>query len=175
MKWVLLVLGFLLVAVAAVLVTGWLLPKGHVVTREAIYHQAIETLFETITDVSSFPSWREGIQSVELLSEAGPPLRFRETGPFGEVLYEVVESRPPGRLVVRIADESLPYGGFWTYQLIELAGENGTKLAITETGEVKNPIFRFFSTFVFSKHATIDRYLLSLGRKFGETVAPRSS
>jgi len=62
--------------------------------------------------------------------------------------------------VVRITDESLPFGGSWPYELEP--GAAGTRLAIREEGEVYNPVFRFMSRFVMGHHSTIDQYLEAL-------------
>ena len=43
---------------------------------------------------------------------------------------------------------------------------------MAEDGEVYNPIFRFVSRFVMGHHATMDRYLRNLGRKFGGEQQP---
>ncbi len=76
----------------------------------------------------------------------------------------------PARLVTRIADERLPYGGTWTYEVEEDAG--GSRVTITEDGEIYNPIFRVVSRFFLGYHATQRSYLRALGAKFGETVEP---
>jgi hypothetical protein len=77
-----------------------------------------------------------------------------------------VVSQPPAKLVVRIADPKLPFGGTWTYEITPIAA--GSSLRIREDGEVYNPIFRFVSRFVLGQSATIDAYLKSLAKKFGE-------
>jgi hypothetical protein len=41
-------------------------------------------------------------------------------------------------------------------------------VTITERGEVYNSIFRFLSHFFFSQHASIDQYLMALGKKHRE-------
>jgi hypothetical protein len=69
-------------------------------------------------------------------------------------------------LVVRIADPKLPFGGTWTYEIAPIP--KGSSLRIREDGEVYNPLFRFLSRFVFGHSATIDAYLKSLAKKFGE-------
>jgi hypothetical protein len=84
---------------------------------------------------------------------------------------EQVEASPPSKLVGRIADKNLPFGGTWTQVLTETEGS--TTLAITEDGEVYNPIFRFMARFVFGYAATLEKYLRDLGRKFGEEVTPQ--
>ncbi len=75
----------------------------------------------------------------------------------GRSRSKLQESEPPRRLVTRITDKTLPFGGAWTFTLQPVDG--GTKLTITENGEVYNPLFRVMSRFVFGHTATIDRYL----------------
>ncbi len=58
----------------------------------------------------------------------------------------------------------MPFGGTWTYVLVPDVA--GTRLTITEDGEVYNPLFRFLSRFVFSQTATIDTYLRHLEAAF---------
>jgi hypothetical protein len=63
-------------------------------------------------------------------------------------------------LVARITDKNIPFGGSWTYDL-EPSGE-GTKLTITENGEVYSPAFRFMSKYLFGHTKTIVTYLNQL-------------
>jgi hypothetical protein len=74
-------------------------------------------------------------------------------------------------MVTRIRDTDLGYSGQWTYLF---AAENGgTRVTIREDGEVSNVIFRFMSRYVFGHTATIDSYLTSLAKRFGEEAAPQ--
>ena len=76
---------------------------------------------------------------------------------------------PPRRMVGRIADPKLAFGGTWTYELAPVGG--GCEVRITEDGEVYNPVFRYVSK--ATGHAgTIEKYLRALGRKFGQDVVP---
>jgi hypothetical protein len=43
-------------------------------------------------------------------------------------------------------------------------------VTITEDGEVSNALFRFMSRYVFGHTATLDAYLASLARRFGENT-----
>jgi hypothetical protein len=79
-----------------------------------------------------------------------------------------VASLPPGKLIVRIADPQLPFGGTWTYEITPLS--SGSSLRIREDGEIYNPVFRVLARFVFGHSATIDAYLKSLAKKFGELL-----
>jgi hypothetical protein len=115
-------------------------------------------VFALLTEVSAYPSWRSDVREVEVLSTA--PLRFRERGKNGDILFEEVERRAPEHLVVRIADPALPFGGQWTYTLAP--EDDGTRLTIREDGVVRNILFRWMSRYVFGHTATLDAYLGSL-------------
>jgi uncharacterized protein YndB with AHSA1/START domain len=146
-----------------VVALGYSLPVQHVASRSAAFRQSPEELFAVISDVARFAEWRGDVTSVEVLSTA--PLRWREHGGNDDITYVVAESSPPARLVTRIDDPSLPFGGTWTYQLA--AGASGTTLTITEHGEVYNPIFRVMSRYVFGHTATIEAYLAALQKRMG--------
>jgi uncharacterized protein YndB with AHSA1/START domain len=154
--------GALALVVVAVLVIGWTLPVAHRSTREATFDATPAQLYTLITDVEAFPRWRPSVKSVETLPSVNGRARFREVGKNGSILYEVDWAEPSTRLVTRIADKSLPFGGTWTYDLTPRG--SSTNLRITEEGEVYDPVFRFMSKFVFGHTATIDEYLADVGR-----------
>jgi len=68
--------------------------------------------------------------------------------------------------VAHIADKGLPFGGSWDYR-IEPVGA-GSRITITENGEVYNPIFRFVSKYFMGHTATIDKYLTALAKRTGD-------
>jgi hypothetical protein len=109
------------------------------------------------------------VKSVELLGQPNGKLNFREHGKQGDVTYELAEDVPEQKIVTRIIDENLGYSGSWT---TELTPENGgTKVTVTENGKVTNVLFRFMSRYVFGHTASIDGYLQSLAKHFGESPA----
>jgi uncharacterized protein YndB with AHSA1/START domain len=156
------VLGILCVIVLVVAAVGYALPVAHVASRGATFAQPPERLFAVLTDLESFPKWRSDVKAVELLAQ-GPPKRWRERGGNGDITFELVEVQPPAHLISRIADTDLPFGGTWTYEL--LPEGSGTRLTITERGEVYNPLFRFMSRFVFGHTATMDQFLANLKKR----------
>lgn len=155
------VLCLALLAVAAI---GYLLPVDHVAARSATFNQPPERVYAALVDVERYPRWRSDVSAVEVLP-GGPARRWRERGANGTITFEVVESRPLTRLVTRIADTELAFGGSWTFDLAP--GPRGTQVTLTERGQVFNPIFRFLSRFVFGHTATMERFLADLGRHLG--------
>jgi hypothetical protein len=91
-------------------------------------------------------------------------LKWRETDSSGAIAYERVETIAPRRIVNRIADPKLPFGGSWTYEVAPSG--DGTELTITENGEVYNPLFRFVSRFIMGHSATIEKYQHDLAARF---------
>ena len=165
MRIALIVLGVLAAIGLAVVGVGFTLPVKHRAVSEAKFRQAPAEIFAVITDTKNFPAWRPSVQKVELLPDSAGKKRFREIGSDGDILYEVQQAVPNERLVTRIADPSLPFGGSWTYELIPNA--EGTTVRITEDGEVYNPVFRFVSRFVMGHNSTMDRYLRDLAKRLG--------
>ena len=160
----LMVIGVLVGIVAIVTVVGYALPRDHTASRAATFAQPPDKVFAALQDVEHYPTWQSDFERVDVLARTPAP-RWREHGGNGTITFEVQESHAPTRLVTRIADPSLPFGGRWTYTLT--ADGAGTTLTITENGEVYNPIFRFMSRFVFGHTATIDTFLADLGRHLG--------
>jgi uncharacterized protein YndB with AHSA1/START domain len=174
MKYALIVLAGLVALVLIVVAVGAMLPVKHRASRQVKLHQPPEKVFAVINDPASFPSWRGKAKGskemkVEILPDQGGHRMFRENGSDGTILYEVMSVEPNRRLVTRIADPSLPFGGSWTYE-VQPDGDS-TTLRITEDGEVYNPLFRFVSRFILGHHATIDQYLRDVGKRFGEDSA----
>lgn len=166
MKWILWVFITLAGVLILITVIGWLLPKAHSVSRESQFNQPPEVIWKAITDVEAMPTWRQGLKSVKHLPDKNGLPSWVETSASGTIPFETVVSQPPSKLVVRIADPGLPFGGTWSYQITPVA--SGSSLRIREDGEVYNPVFRFLSRFVFGYSGTMDAYLRSLGRKFAE-------
>jgi len=145
-----------------------MIPKGHVATRTASFDQTPDTVWNVITDFPSAPTWRSTVKSMERLDDRNGHPVWVEVGRTGRLTYEVTEFDPPRRMVTRIADDKLPFGGCWTYEISD-AGLR-CRLTITENGEIYNPVFRCLARFVFGYHATMERYLADLGGKFSEEI-----
>ena len=171
MKLVLIAAVFVFAIVAVILLIGAALPRKHVVSREIILHRSPDEIYQTVRDFKTAPSWRADLERVEMIATADNHVQFREHTKHGATTYDLVEDQPGKRIVTRIADLDLGYSGTWTYVFAKDA--DGTRVQITEAGEVSNILFRFMSRFVFGQSGTIEKYLTALGKKFGEDVSPQ--
>lgn len=170
-KWTLGIVGTIVLIAVAILGIGTMVPESHVASRVAGYDQPPEAIWEAITNFEEFPSWRSTVDSVEPLVLPDGRTGWVENGSFGPLPMALEEATPPRRLVLRIADPELPFGGTWTYEV--RASNGGSTLTITETGQISSAFFRFMSRFVFGYTATMEAYLIDLGNKFGQQVTPQ--
>jgi uncharacterized protein YndB with AHSA1/START domain len=158
----LIALGVLVAAVIAMYVVGMTLPVEHVASGTRTLPSSPEAVYALVSSVEGYQRWWSDVSRVEVLSrDAVGGLTFRQHGADGAIVMQVVEQLPPTRFVTRIADPDQPFGGTWTF---DIAPEGtGTRLTITERGEVYNPLFRFMSRFVFGHTSTIEGFLAAVG------------
>ena len=174
MKFVLIILGFLVGVVGIVAIIGALLPRDHVASMTVTVVAPPLRVWTTITDVGNHPTWRPELKSVEVVSRS--PLSWKEVSGTGTMTLVADELRPPSRMVARITDDNQPFGGEWEYHIAaDSTNPDKTHVTITERGWVSNPIFRFVSKFVMGHESTIDTYLRALSREFGPEATPATA
>src|SRR5687767_10331374 len=148
MIWIAYIAGGIVGLIVLMALVGLALPRDHIAARRTKLASSPPDVWRAMTELAAKAAAREGIT------------------------YEVVEEVPHERRITRIADDKLPFGGRWIY---ELAADNGgTRLTITEDGFIKNPVFRFLSKTVFSTTSTIEKFMHDLGKHLGTpaTVEP---
>jgi uncharacterized protein YndB with AHSA1/START domain len=167
MLW-LMVLGAIGAVIIAVLLIGWLLPQKHRASVSRDVPTPPDQVWRAITEVRTLPNWHPEVKQVESISDQNGKPTWREIYRNGDAIrFETVSAEPPGRLVRRIADPTLPYGGTWTIGIV--ATPSGSKVTITEDGEVYNPVFRFVSRFITGHTGTMERYLAALDQHLRST------
>jgi uncharacterized protein YndB with AHSA1/START domain len=162
MKWIIWTVAVLVTIVALAAVIGWMLPEKHEASRSAYVDRPPDQVYATIADVARYAEWFDGVSRVEMLPGTEGRIRFREHTSSGAIVMEVVETQPPSRFVTRIADPDQPFGGTWTFAVAPEGA--GSRVTITERGEVYNPFFRFMARFVFGYTGTMEACLRGLER-----------
>lgn len=189
MMWIVYVLVGLVGLVVLMAAIGFMLRPDHIAARSAEVPGAPADVYALIRDVEKQPTWRKDLKRIELLPPVDGKRSFREHGRQGVITFVVDQDQAPeagraGRLVTRIADDKLPFGGRWIIEVApaddpahaergpEGAESKHSRVTVTEDGFVKNPVFRFLSRTVFSLTSTIEEWLRSLGRQLGAEVTP---
>lgn len=170
MKWIGILIGVIVVLGLAVYAFGATLPVQHTATRAATLSTRPDSVWAVVTDPGHFPSWRKDVDSVELLPPRNGRPAWREISGRGRMTFEVTEAAPSTRFVTTIADKGLPFGGSWEYVIEPVP--SGTRITITEHGEVYNPVFRFVSRYVMGQTKTLDSYLTALAARLGDNYTP---
>ena len=172
MKKILTITALLLLALIAGLgAWGSTLPREHTVAGQATIAVPPESVYNVMRDIGALPAWWHQVEKVEPVTGTDGYERWKETSDGMTFTLLVDTEEPPLRFVTRIDTAGHPpFGGTWTHE-VALAPGGGTKVTITEQGQVANPYFRAMLR-IGGPYRTIDSYLTALGARFGQTVSP---
>lgn len=156
----------LIAAIGAFVAMGAMLPRSHRAAMSLKLAASPEQVWNLVSDMPKVPSWWPEVTA----------LAKREDGVWDQTIksgwkmpLRVEEEAAPVRRVTRIADENLPFGGIWTFEIVPEGG--GCVLKITEDGEVKNALFRAMSL-LMGHEKTIKSYMTHAAKALGETAEP---
>jgi hypothetical protein len=166
LAWLLVGAGVLAGLVALILGVGGFLPRSRAASRTLRSNQPPEVVWLVITDYRNVPTWHGQVKRVERLPDRDGQEVWREIHRGGTPLQLVTtETVPYRRLVRAILDEKKIFSGRWEFDLEPDQG--GSRLTITEHGEVANPFLRF--VWHLSNPAMyVEMYLKALAKKLGE-------
>ena len=130
-------------AIVIVILIGLMLPVAHHVTKSRIFPVPRQLLWDMA--IANFHRTNDGS-------------------------YAIVEQRSPERLVTAIVKKGLPFGGNWVFEFASANG--GTRLTITENGEIYTPFFRFVSRSILGYEGSIDAFFAALHEAARKEKAP---
>lgn len=157
-------LGGLAGALGGVFFAGHRLPVEHQAQVSILIEKSPDEVWRVLADLGAYPSWRTDVTAMVVAPDG---LHFVEEGNNGKMPFVIVENHAPSRRVTRIDDESLPFGGTWTYTLT--SEKKGTRVQVTENGVVRNIVFRFVSYYVMGHEKSMKVFLSSLSVHLGGT------
>lgn len=172
MKWIVLaVVGALALLVLAIVIAGIRAPVRHVARVTLVLKKHPADIWSVVQDLGAWPTWNASIEKMERIADKdGHPvwaLAWKGDTMPSEVLESTAPNdASPGRLVTRIADSTLPFGGTWTWEIAKEGG--GTRIVITEDGTITNVVFRGMSSLFLGYTGTQGGYLGALAKRFGE-------
>jgi ribosome-associated toxin RatA of RatAB toxin-antitoxin module len=164
MKWLLRIVVSVAALAGVVAAVGWMLPVDHQASRSAEFQRPPADVYALVADVRAYPQWWPEISRVEVMAESEGRLTFREHMSTGPVVMTVRDATPPSTFVTVIDDPDQPFGGSWTFEIAPTAS-GGSRLTITERGEIYNPIFRALARFVFGYTSTMESFLAAAANK----------
>jgi len=126
----------------------------------AVIPVPVDQVWKRITTVTDFTRWRKDMTSIQIVNDS----QWVEVAGSMRVPMRMGERDSLKRAVVVIDSIDLPFGGERVYELQPQG--NSTQVTITENGEVRQPFFRFVSTFIMGRTATMRKYLSSLQDSF---------
>jgi len=168
--WILFVMGSVVAVVVALLVGGMVTPRHHRVARSIVVNADPDTVWRAVRDVAQYATWRDDILSAVLVDTDQPGVRWCETSRRGSVTFGIVHEHAPHAFAARVLDDDLSYSGEWRWHVGDVA--EGTCLAITESADVGNPVFRFVGTHVIGHTRALDVYLVAFARHVGSSGVP---
>jgi len=171
-RWIGAVIGLLVFVLLVAIAIGTGLPIAHVATCSARFSQPPKTLYATVEDDASSPSWRSDVAQVRSERPSSGKTLWIETYKNGQTLsYLEVQTFPGKGLDRELQDPTLPFGGQWRYTFRPSAV--GSDVTIVEAGYIFNPLFRLIEQFFTGYTSTIQTDLTDLGHKYCES--PRIS
>jgi hypothetical protein len=161
MKWIFISLGILIVLIAIVYLIGLLMNVKHEATIQREFKKiGMDEILSVITDYKGYANWRSGIKELTIDSVN----HWTEKNSHGDkVSYRLEMGDEKGKLITRILNKDLAYGGFWEFTFTSI--DDGCSIKIVENGEVYNPLFRFMAKYIFGHETTLKNYMNDLEEK----------
>ncbi len=170
LRFLLLIVAFMLVIVGATFAYGSSLPREHLVTSRIELAQPVDQVWAVVRNPAALRGTWGDLTSAERVTNASGRETWAQTVDGVDILLQVTEAQPPRRMVTTVvAGADAPFGGTWTYVLAPVQG--GTQVTITEDGWIESPLYRAMGR-MFGLHGSIEGYLKALGTHFSEVVRP---
>ncbi|HKP95973.1 MAG TPA: SRPBCC family protein [Fibrobacteria bacterium] len=169
MKYLVRGIGGLIAAAAFVWLCGLLLPLEHEASATVRVNAPPEAVWAVLTAVKDYPRWRSDVAMAEIVA-LKPELSWKESDARGRVTWHAARGMPGGpadKWMDRILKGDPPQAGERTFLIV--AGEDGgTRVAITEVAEVRDPLARFRARFVTGYAENLKKLLEDLRKRLAE-------
>jgi uncharacterized protein YndB with AHSA1/START domain len=168
---ILLSLVVLLVLVGAgIYIDGTSLPVDHTFSVTGTVAAPQEKVFAMIADVGLGASWRPEVKSVKVLPLVNGRDHWIEDVGHGQTMtFLATYTQAPVAREVLLYEPDATYGGTWLYELSPGPAPGTTTVKITESGFIKQPLYRFAMAHVFGPTYNLNHYLDDL-----RAAAPKS-
>lgn len=157
-------LGLLILAGLVLYVLGRGLPVRHTSRLTVVLPAARPAVWAVITDYARMPDWWPDVKGIRLETQPnGEVWTWNKDSHGQEIAFRTKEESAPARLVREIMGDDLPFGGTWTFALVDLG--KSTQLTITEDGFIKPPLFRAIAQYFIGIDKTMKSFALHLEKR----------
>lgn len=117
-------------AIGTLQLAGWALPRVRTTTGTLTFARSRETIWRILMDLDGMPRWRSDLTRVERLPDLGGRRTWKETGPGGVRIVQMVTALAPRRLVMRNTESK--DDGERAIELSEIEQGTGTLVQVSE-------------------------------------------
>ena len=142
------------------ILAGAALPAARVTSAALILARSPESVWLVLADVDGMPGWRSDLDALERIPDQDGRPAWKEFGPHGVRVVQLVSAEPPRRLVTRRMDGNRP--AFRTVELAQREGKTGTVVKVTDHEEVGNLLRRVLARLPLRREAR--RFLRDLAQ-----------
>ncbi len=158
--------GFALVILAtlSLYVAGRSQPERHTSQISVLLPAARHDAWIVITDYARMAEWWPAVKKVRLETRPnGEVWTWNLDSQGQEIAFRTKEENAPSLLVREIVGDNLPFGGTWTFDLVE-EGDH-TRLTLTEDGVIRPPLFRAIARYFIGLDRTMKNFATSLEKR----------
>ena len=146
--------GLLVLAGLTLYLIGRAQPERHTAMIHFTLKKSRTIVWAALTDYAAMPAWWPAVTAVRTETRPnGDAITWNKDKHGREMGFRTKAEAPPARLVREIVGEGLPFGGTWTFELMEENG--GTRVTLTEDGFVTSPLFRGVAALFMKPDATM--------------------
>ncbi len=167
MKYLLRALGASLAMAGFVWLCGSLLPAKHEASASVRLKASPEAVWAVLSAVENYPRWRSDVAAAEVIG-SGPVLTWKEADARGRVMVHALgPGDMPEKWVDKLIKGDLPQGGERVF-LIVADEDGGSRVALTEIAELRDPWARFRVRFVSGYAENLVKLLDDLRKRLAE-------
>lgn len=153
-------------AVAAVVFAfGYTLPQTYENSRTVELDRPADEVYAVVSDFRNYPNWWPEVTRIEVMVDSPQRTTYRQFMMSNQmVILRQREATPPARYATEFDDPDLPYGGWWSFEIVQ-TGENRSKLTIAEHLEIYNPLYRAYARVVTGYTGRIDSFATAIAER----------
>ncbi len=156
--------GLLVLAGLVLYLVGRSLPERHTARVSVVLSAPRAKVWAIITDYANLPAWWPAVKAIRLETRPdGEVWTWNKDAHGQEIAFRTKEEQAPARLVREIRGDDLPFGGTWTFELAEEAGQ--TRLIIIEDGFIRPPLFRVIAQYFIGLDKTLKDFTANLAKR----------